>query len=98
MILTITRNDGAVYLDGSVYPNLNLSFVPSNVHALQWRDTYGWIEYSEDSDGNKQQNDKITVLPDWANTAIEVWNTANTTTYSTNLAANTYYNPYNTNK
>ena len=69
MKLTIIREDGAVYQDGIARSNLNLSFVPSNVHALQWNNDKGWIEYSEDSDGNKQNNDKIDVLPEWANTA-----------------------------
>lgn len=77
MKLTIIREDGAVYQDGIVYTNLNLSFIPSNVHALQWNNDKGWIEYSEDSDGNRQPNEKIDILPEWANTAINSWITAN---------------------
>jgi len=84
MKLSIIREDGAVYQDGIAHLNLDLSYIPSNVHALQWRDTYGWIEYSEDSDGNKQQNDKITVLPEWANSAITSWTSANSIIYSAN--------------
>jgi hypothetical protein len=78
MKLTIIREDGAVYQDRISYRNLDLSFVPSNVHALQWNNNKGWIEYSEDSNGNKQNNDMIDILPEWANTAIESWITANT--------------------
>jgi hypothetical protein len=91
MILTITRNDGTIYQDGIVYPHLNLSFIPSSIHALQWKDTAGWIEYDTDLDGNKPTNDKINILPDWANTAIELCNSLNpinTSWITANLATN----------
>lgn len=86
MKLTIIREDGAVYQDGVPHLDLDLSFMPSNIHALQWNNDKGWIEYSEDSDGNRQPNDKIDVLPEWVNTAIESWNTANSTVSSANTA------------
>ena len=96
MKLTIIRKDGAVYQNGISYSNLDLSFVPSNVHALQWNNDKGWIEYSEDSDGIKQANDKINILPEWANTAISSWITANTTVLLSNsntTSANTANTP-----
>lgn len=96
MKLTIIRKDGAVYQDGISYSNLDLSFVPSNVHALQWNNDKGWIEYSEDSDGIKQANDKINILPEWANTAISSWITANATVLLSNsntTSANTANTP-----
>lgn len=77
MKLTIIPEDGAIYQNGIPHLSLDLSFIPSNVHALQWNNDKGWIEYSEDSDGNRQPNEKIDILPEWANTAINSWITAN---------------------
>ena len=64
--LTIIPSDSAVYVDEMVYFNLDLSFIDSNVHALQWRDGAGWIEY--ENAGNEQ----ISVLPDWAVQAMDL--------------------------
>jgi hypothetical protein len=86
MKITIIKNDNAVYLNGIIHSNLDLSFIPSNIHALQWKDTVGSIEYSEDSDGNKPHNDKIDNLPGWANTAINSWITANSEISYSNTA------------
>jgi len=78
MKLTIIRADGAVYKDGVSYSNLDLSSVPTNVHALQFNDTSnaGWIEFVQDDFGNKANNEMITSLPAWATTAIAKWNEA----------------------
>jgi len=65
--LTIIPSDGAVYIDVDVYLNLDLSFIDPTVHALQWRDGAGWIEYENSN------NVQITELPDWA---IEAMNLA----------------------
>jgi len=68
MKLTIIPIDGNVKKDGEGYINLDLSLcgIPSNVHALQWQDTSGWIEYTSAS----IENEPITSLPDWANQCI----------------------------
>jgi len=76
MKLTIIPIDGAVYKDGYSYSGLNLSFVPSSVHALQWKDTKGWIEFVDNDDGTKPQNESITELPNWANTCVTKWDEA----------------------
>lgn len=74
MRLTIIPIDGAVYENGISYLHLTWSGTPSNVHALQWFDSNtGWLEFN---DGSPQQD--ITVLPDWANNAMDAWNVANT--------------------
>ena len=70
MKLTIIREDGAVYKDGISYSGLDLSSVPSNVHALQWYETEGEIEFSGRP---KPQNETITELPSWANICITKW-------------------------
>ena len=58
--LTIIPSDGAVYIDEDVWLNLDLSFCPPNVHALQWRDGARWIEHIGAG------NEEITALPEWA--------------------------------
>jgi hypothetical protein len=76
MRLTIIPSDGAVYKNLCSYSGLDLSFAPSDVHALQWYETYGEIEFERQVvDGQiiQPQNQSITVLPDWANQAIAIW-------------------------
>ena len=72
MKLTIIPSDGAVYEDGFCYLNLVWEGTPPNVHALQWQDVAGWIEYVD------QPNEDITVLPEWADNAMAAWTVANT--------------------
>lgn len=77
MRLTIIPVDQAVYVDGECRIPLDLSGcgVPSNVHALQWYDTRGWIEFNDD--GNPftpvLPNEDIYSLPDWADACVQVW-------------------------
>jgi hypothetical protein len=80
MKLTIIPSDNAVYVDGlmKAYAPLPLDLsqcgIPSDVHALQWKDTAGWIEFNDNPDGTKPQNQPITELPAWANACVDVWN------------------------
>ena len=80
MKLTIIPSDNAVYVDGVMKASEPLPLdltqcgIPSNVHALQWKDTNGWIEFEDNPDGTKPANESITVLPDWANACVVVWN------------------------
>lgn len=80
MKLTIIVEDNAVYVDGvmKAYAPLPLDLsqcgIPDNVHALQWNQTAGWIEFKDNLDGTKPANKLITVLPDWANACVTVWN------------------------
>ena len=78
MKLTIIPIDGAVYVDGVSYAGLDLSGcqIPDDVHALQWKDTAGWIEFVDNADGIKPQNQLITELPLWANEAKAKWDEA----------------------
>lgn len=71
MKLTIIPIDGAVYKDNQSFLSLSWSGTPSNVHALQWQDTSGWIEFN---DGTPNQD--ISELPDWANNAVTAWDNA----------------------
>jgi hypothetical protein len=71
MKLTIIVPDGAVYENGVCYSGLTWQGTPENVHALQWYETYGNIEYKDDT-----PNENIDVLPDWALNAEIAWNEA----------------------
>jgi len=76
MKLTIIPADGSVGENGVFYLGLNLSScsIPADVHALQWQDTAGWIEYTSPL----VQNQPITELPAWANCCMTKWTEANT--------------------
>jgi hypothetical protein len=76
MKLTIIPVDGSVGENGVFYNNLDLSScgIPADVHALQWQDTAGWIEYKS----ALVQNQDITELPAWANACMAKWTEANT--------------------
>lgn len=73
MKLTIIPSDGAVYENGVSYLNLVWDGTPLNVHALQWEDVAGWIEFNDGS-----PNEDITELPAWALNAEAAWTVANT--------------------
>ncbi len=73
MKISIIPSDGTVCENGVCYTSLMWEGTPVNVHALQWQDDSGWIEYN---DG--QPNEAITVLPAWVVNAELAWNAANT--------------------
>jgi len=77
MKLTIIPADGSVGEDGKFYNDLDLSScnIPADVHALQWQDTAGWIEFNEPI-----PNEEITELPTWATCCMTKWTEANTPT------------------
>jgi hypothetical protein len=71
MKITIIPKTGSVYKDNVVYNELTWQGTPANVHALQWFDIAGWIEFVDYS-----PNERIDVLPDWANNALIAWDQA----------------------
>jgi hypothetical protein len=73
MKLTIIPSDGSVYENNVNYIGLTWQGTPANVHALQWLDVEGSIEYNDGT-----PNESITVLPQWANNAMDAWTVANT--------------------
>jgi hypothetical protein len=75
MKLTIIPAEGSVGEDGKFYNGIDLSScnIPADVHALQWQDTAGWIEFNEPI-----PNEEISVLPAWANCCMSKWTEANT--------------------
>jgi hypothetical protein len=84
MRLTVIRVDNAVYKNGVGYDNLDLSSVPTNVHALQWNETQGWLEFV---DG--QPNESITELPTWTNDCLIKWDEANAARLSSKTVVDT---------
>jgi hypothetical protein len=76
MKLTIIPSDKAVYIDGYSFSNLNLTDIPEDIHALQWNENAGEIEFVQNANNIKPANEIITSLPVWAKKAIEVWNEA----------------------
>lgn len=79
MRLTIIPSDGSVYKNFFSYSGLDLSFVPADIHALQWYDTYGEVEFKRqfiDGQMVHPQNQIITELPSWANQAVTKWEEA----------------------
>ena len=79
MRLTIIPVDGFVCVDNvSKYQPLDLSNcgIPTDIHALQWYDTKGWIEFSDDGDPftPRPANELIDELPLWATNCVKVWN------------------------
>jgi len=74
MQLTIIPIDGNVIENGVGYINLDLSScgIPSNVRALQWQDTSGWLEFWD------QPNQNISTLPSWVDCCLAKWTEANT--------------------
>lgn len=76
MRLTIIPSDNAVYVDGVAHElDLTTAGIPTEVHALQWYDTRGWIEFTDvDPFTPKTANQDISELPQWANACVDVWN------------------------
>lgn len=72
MKLTIIRDMGLVHEDGEGYIDLDLSSVPTNIHALQWYGSEGEIEYNDGTN-----NKLITALPTWAESARTVLSNRN---------------------
>jgi hypothetical protein len=73
MKLTIIPADKAVYVNGNSIPNFNFGY-PENVHALQWLETEGHIEFLT-VNYVKPQNEIITELPSWAIDAVAAYET-----------------------
>lgn len=61
MKLTIIRDMGLVHVDGRGHDEVDVSAVPEDVHAVQWHETEGQIEYIDNT-----PNLEIDALPSWA--------------------------------
>lgn len=77
MRLIIVPADGFVSVNGVGFNNLDLSFMASSVHAVQWYETNGEIEVKDPVTGRMVANEVITSV-DAFQPAIDVWQTAKT--------------------
>lgn len=78
MKITVLNDDNAIGFEGVFYNGLDFSTVPDNLHALQWNDTKGEIEFYVDKEGVKPPNEKITELPNWVMPLKPQWDAADT--------------------
>ena len=78
MRLTIIPSDKNVGVDEIFFTGLDLSAcnIPSTIHALQWYQTEGEVEFINNPDRTKPQNEIISELPAWANACVVKWNQA----------------------
>lgn len=70
--VTIIVNDSFVSIDGIGYHQVDLSSIPDGIHAVQWADGQGWIEFCEDADGKRPNNQDITSLENF-NEVLSNW-------------------------
>ena len=76
MKLTVIPSDRTVYVDG--VPKFNMPVenfnIPANVHALQWFDTRGWIEFIQPDPFTPQPAPQdITEIPSWGQQCHQAW-------------------------
>jgi hypothetical protein len=74
MRITIIPADGFVSIDNVGFGSLDLSSLPTSIHALQWYDTDGEIE-RKDSRGRVISNETITDITPYQS-AIDAWQAA----------------------
>ncbi len=85
MRVTIIPADGFVSVDGKGYSGLDLSFMDTDIHALQWYNTDGEIERC-DSRGRIVANEEITNLSPYQS-ALDAWQVANNAADAADAAA-----------
>lgn len=79
MRLTIIPHDSYISINGdnSRRPlDLSTCNIPEDIHALQWFETKGWIEFDDPIDpfSSKKPNELIDALPAWTESCITIWN------------------------
>jgi hypothetical protein len=80
MKLTIVADDGAVGIDGKFFSKLDLSQLDSTIHAVQWYEEHGEVEYKERIENGtpvKPANVLINNVTLYQ-FAIDAWNAAKT--------------------
>ena len=80
MSLVITRMivvpvDKACTINGQLKVDIDMSSLPSNLHAMQWYDTWGEEEYDNGPGQPKPPNVRIENLDDYQ-TVIQEWEAA----------------------
>ena len=75
MRITIIREDGYVSIDGVGYHNIDMSSVSEEIHAVQWYDTEGDIEFITIKGKHKKPNQTIESISDFQQ-IISLWQEA----------------------
>lgn len=79
MRLTIIRNDNTVIVDGVGYNTIDLSALDPDIHAIQWYDSEGEIEWKHPNKVGAAivENERITdITPfQWC---VDLWHAADT--------------------
>jgi len=75
MRLTIIPSDKFISVDNVGYYNVEMPFIPENVHAVQWYGDYGVIEIKNLTTNRIVENIEITDISQF-NAAIEAWSNA----------------------
>jgi hypothetical protein len=71
MRLIIIPDDGFVSVDGEKFSRLDLSFMDSDIHAVQWYETEGEVE-RRDNRGRIIANEEITSIEQFQ-PALDLW-------------------------
>jgi len=73
MRVSIIPIDSVVCIDGNCLTGINLSQIPSEIHAVQWRNTEGTVEYVTQNKV-KPPNQDITSFEQFQ-WVVDAWNT-----------------------
>jgi hypothetical protein len=71
MRLTIVPEDGVVCIDKICINGIDMSSIPSDVHAVQWYDTFGDVETVDPATGRPVNTTIYSVEP--YQTVIDLW-------------------------
>jgi hypothetical protein len=91
MRVSIVCQDGLVVVDGIAFSGLDLSFMPNNIHAVQWYHTEGEVEY-RDAQGRATHTQTITDLIPY-HFVLELWQQAKAAAASAALSEEGIQNP-----
>jgi hypothetical protein len=75
MRMMILADDKRVAVGEEGYDGLNLSFIDPTIHAVQWYDTHGEVEYKDPATGKMTANREIQSIDEFQQ-AITVWQAA----------------------
>ena len=71
-VTIVVTDDSSVAVDGEGYGGLDLSFMDPTIHAIQWYDTHGEVEYRNPVTKKMTANQEITDFTPYQQ-AITVW-------------------------
>lgn len=72
-MISIIPSDNAVYIDGTGFGNIDLSWLPGSVRAIQWDGTSGHVEHG--TQYAVTANERIADFSPYAR-AVELWTKA----------------------